>query len=87
MQHYSAEKENVMALDLHDVRCKIPTDLNAVLDGLAEASGREKSVLVREFIEERLIKELRRLRSVHSELKAVGMLSLLGDDKGVGGMK
>lgn len=80
-------KEFSMALDLHDVRCKLPTDLNAVLDAVAEATGRNKSELVREYVEERLMKELHRFRLIHSELKAVGMLSLIGDDKGIGGRK
>lgn len=80
-------RELTMALDLHDVRCKLPTDLNAVLEAIAESSGREKSVIVREYVETRLIAELHRFRLIHSELKAIGMLSLLGDDQGVGGGK
>lgn len=81
------QRDNAMALDLHDVRFKLPTDMNALMDALAEASGREKSVLAREYVEERLMKELRRFRLIHSELKAVGMLSLIGEEKGVGGRK
>jgi predicted DNA-binding protein len=76
-----------MALELHDIRCKLPTDLNAVLDAIAEATGREKSVIVREYVEARLIEELHRFRLIHSELKAIGMLSLIQDGQGITGKK
>jgi predicted DNA-binding protein len=68
-----------MALDLHDVRFKLPTDKKALLDALAEARGVENAVWVRDLVEKALMEELRRFRLIHSELKAVGMLSLLGD--------
>jgi predicted DNA-binding protein len=76
-----------MSLPLHDVRCKLPTDLHAVLEAIAKASGRDKSVVVREYATERLSEALALYRSIHSELKAVGMEYLIEDSRGVEGRK
>jgi predicted DNA-binding protein len=76
-----------MSLPLIDHRYKLPADLTAVLDAIAEARGVEKSLIAREFIERELTKELNKFRLIHSELKQVGMLSLIEDSQGVGGRK
>lgn len=76
-----------MSLDLVDIRFKLPADLNAVLDAIAESQGREKSVVTREFVEAALTKQLRIHCLIHSELKAIGMESLLEDRRGISGRK
>lgn len=76
-----------MSLPLVDHRYKLPADLTAVLDAIAEARGIEKSLIAREFVERELTKELNKFRLIHSELKQVGMLSLIEDSQGVGGKK
>jgi predicted DNA-binding protein len=76
-----------MSLPLIDHRYKLPADLTAVLDAIAEARGVEKSLIAREFIERELTKELNKFRLILSELKQVGMLSLIEDSQGVGGRK
>lgn len=76
-----------MSLPLIDHRYKLPADLTAVLDAIAEARGVEKSLIARELIERELTKELNKFRLIHSELKQVGMLSLIEDSQGVGGKK
>lgn len=74
-----------MSLPLIDLRYKLPTDLNAVLDALAEATGKEKSQIAREFIERELTKELCKSRQIYSELEQLGMLDLMSDRSGVVG--
>ncbi|MDB5733261.1 MAG: hypothetical protein JWQ03_3156 [Variovorax sp.] len=74
-----------MSLPLIDLRYKLPTDLNAVLDALAEATGKEKSLIAREFIERELTRELTKSRKIYSELEQIGMLDLIGDRRGVAG--
>lgn len=76
-----------MSLDLVDIRFKLPIDLNAVLEAIAESQGRERSVVVREFVEAALTKQLHVHRLIHSELSAIGMGSLIGDAQGVKGRK
>ena len=76
-----------MSLPLVDLRYKLPADLNAVLDALAEATGREKSLIAREFVERELTKELCKFRQIHSELEQIGMLSLISDSRVVVGKK
>lgn len=76
-----------MSLDLIDVRFKLPADLNAVLDAIAEAQSREKSAVARQFVEDALTKQLHLVRCVNYELKAIGLQTILGEREGVVGKK
>jgi hypothetical protein len=70
-----------------DVIYEPAVNLNAVLDALAEATGREKSLIAREFVERELTKELCKFRQIHSELEQIGMLALIRDSRVVVGKK
>lgn len=76
-----------MSLDLVDVRFKLPVDLNAVLDAIAESLGKEKSTIARQFVEEALNKQLHTHRCIQYELNAIGLGNLLGDSQGNTGKK
>jgi hypothetical protein len=76
-----------MSLDLVDVRFKLPADLNAVLDAIAEAQGREKSAIARQFVEDALNKQLHLVRCVNYELSAIGLQKIVGDFEGKSGRK
>ena len=76
-----------MSLPLIDVRCKLPVDLDAVLEAIAEAQGREKGAVVREFVEKALTRELHIPRLIHSKLEEVGMVGLLRESEPVVGKK
>lgn len=76
-----------MALPLVDGRYKLPIDLDAVLESIAEEEGREKSVIAREFIERALLQRLAFPRRLHSKLDEIGMVSLLRDQSAVVGRK
>lgn len=76
-----------MSLPLVDVRFKLPVDLNAVLEAIADSEGVVPAVIARRFIESALTKKLEFPRLVHSKLDEIGMASLLGENSGVGGRK
>lgn len=76
-----------MGLPLIDVRCKLPVDLDAVLEAIAESQGREKGAIVRDFVEEALTKKLEFPRLLHSKLDEIGMVSVLREQTRVVGKK
>lgn len=76
-----------MSLPLTDIHCKLRIDLDAVLEAIAEAQGKPKSVIVREFIERALTRELQIPRLIHSKLDEIGMVSLLSAKEAVVGKK
>lgn len=80
-------KETDMALDLHDIRFKLPTDLHALLLAVARFKGLDKSVAAKEFVIAALEQELLKSALVHSELDAIGMARLLREHQVIEGRK
>ena len=76
-----------MAEELHDVRFKLPTTLNAVLDGLSRNTNTERSKIVGNWVEKILTDKLAELRDVNSELTDVGLEGVLRERRGVAGRK
>lgn len=80
-------EETDMALDLHDIRFKLPTDLHALLLAAARYKGVDKSVAAKEFVIAALEQELLKSALVHCELDAVGMARLLREHQVMDGRK
>ena len=74
-----------MALETIDVRCKIPEDLDVILEALAGDAGVAKSTFASEVLITVLQKELRKFQRIYSGLKVMGLQGQVEDGRGNAG--
>lgn len=74
-----------MALETVDVRCKIPEDLDVILEALADDAGVAKSTFASEVLISVLQKELKKFQRIHSGLKTMGLQGQVEERRVVAG--
>ena len=62
-----------MSVDLKDLRAKVTPETDAVLEGIARATGRDRSEIVREVLHRWAASEIDKASMVHRMLKAEGL--------------
>jgi len=71
-----------MSLPLIDLRIKVTTEVDALLEVLHRTTGRDKSELARDVLHKWAVKEIQASMMLHQELKSKGILR---DYEGVSG--